>query len=80
MEKATFLAKLRTSGLLTGELKTKLRSIPILADKTDYFLDVVVLPTLPDDTTNLDKLLSVMEAYNDNLKKLAKMLRTKCYT
>jgi len=81
MDKAIFLAKLREFGLLSRDFKTKLKELPTSADKTDEFLDVIIIPKLPDDTTNLDKLLGVMEAYSDdNVKELAGEIRTKCYT
>jgi len=81
MDKAIFLGKLRASGLLSGDLKADLKSMSTSEDKADYFLDVVIIPTLPDDTTNLDKLLDVMEAYNDdNVKQLSGEIRAKCYT
>jgi len=82
MDQPIFLAKLREFGLMCSDLKTKLRSMPKLTEKADYFLDDVILPTLQDNTANLDKLLNVMEAYKDdeNLKKLAGEIRTKCYT
>jgi len=81
VNKSIFLSKLKASGLLSDDLKTKLKSIPASTDRAECFLDDVILSTLPDDTTNLDKLLSVMEAYKDeNLKKLAGEIRTKCYT
>ena len=81
VDKKNFLSKLKASDLLSDDLKTKLKSIPASTDRAECFLDDVILPTLPGDTTNLDKLLSVMEAYKDeNLKKLAGEIRTKCYT
>jgi len=81
MNKAIFLSKLKACGLLSDDLKTKLKSKPTLTDKAECFLDDAILSTLPDDTANLDKLLTVMEAYNnDDVKKLASELYTKCYT
>jgi len=81
VDKKIFLSKLKAFGLLSDDLKTKLKCIPASTDRAECFLDDVILPTLPDDTTNLDKLLSVMEASKDeNMKKLAGEIRTKCYT
>ena len=81
MNKAIFLSKLKASGLLSDDFMTKLKSIPLVKNKAECLLYDVILPTLPNDTTNLDKLLSVMEEYNnDDVKKLASELHIKCYT
>ena len=81
MNKAIFLSKLKQSGLLSDDFMAKLKSIPSVKDKAECLLYDVILPTLPDDTTSLDKLLGVMEAYyNDDVKKLASELCTRCYT
>jgi len=81
MNKTIFLSKLRASDLLSDDLRAEIRLIPKLEDKAERFLDDVILPSLPDDITNLEKLLSLMVAYRDDkVKKLAEEIRAKCYS
>lgn len=81
MNKAIFLSKLKGSGLLSDDVKAKIKSVPTLVDKAECFLDEVILPYLPDDPSNLDKLLSVMENYTDStLKNLAAEISKCLYT
>jgi len=78
MADVIFLAKMRSKGLLPGNIKGTLKSLPTPADKAAEFLDQVIEPSLQsNNVTQLKKLLSIMEDYgNDALKSLAKTIRS----
>jgi len=61
MDDAIFIAKLRSAGLLPGNLKAELKSLKTSADKADYFLDCVILPNISVTQTNFHKFIKVME-------------------
>ena len=76
MDDAIFIAKLRSAGLLPGNLKAEIKSLKTSADKADYFLDYVILPNLSVNQTNFHKFLKVMEeSGNDTLSTLAKDIK-----
>ena len=78
MDDAIFLAKIRSKGLLPGDIKATLKSLPTPAKQATEFLDQVIEPSLKnDDIIPLKKLLTVMEDSGiDVLKKLAKTIRS----
>ena len=71
MEDAIFIAKLHTAGLLPGDLKAMMQSpsLPTSAHKASYFIDKAILPDVADNSTNLNKLLTVMEKFNNDVVK-----------
>ena len=72
MQDAYFIAELKAAGLLPGDLKAKVQSLSTSACRADYFMDEVILPDVASNRTNLNKLLTVMEQFNnDVLKDLA---------
>ncbi|XP_065912961.1 uncharacterized protein [Dysidea avara] len=76
MDDAIFIAKLRSAGLLPGNLKAEIKSLKTSADKADYFLDYVILPNISVNQTNFHKFLKVMEeSGNDTLSTLAKDIK-----
>jgi len=76
MEDAHFVAKLHEVGLFSGDKKAKVESLPTRAEKVNHFMDYVIFPGLPNDRTNLDKLLKVMEKFNDDtLKNLSENIQ-----
>ena len=80
MNDALFRAKLFTNGLLPGDHKERVESLPSAtkADKASYFLDHVIKPSVTsDDGSGFDKLLNVMEdSDHQGVKELAKLIRT----
>lgn len=76
MEDTHFIAKLHTAGLFSGNKKAEVESLSTRAKKVNYFMDYVILPGLPNDRTNLGKLLKVMEKFNDDtLKNLSEQIQ-----
>ena len=71
MDNVMFRAKLYTAGLFPGDLWNIVESKPTPAEKAAHFL----LSGIQNDTDNFNKLLTIMEEYNDDrLKKLAELM------
>ena len=79
MDDALFRAKLFTNGLLPGDHKEHVESLPTKSDKASYFLDHVIKPSVTsDDGSSFNKLLNVMEdSDHQGVKRLAKLIRTR---
>jgi len=76
MDDAIFIAKLRSAGLLPGNLKAEIKSLKTSADKADYFLDCVILPSISIDQTTFHKFLKVMEESGyDTVSTLARHIK-----
>ena len=72
MNDAGFRAKLFSAGLLSGNLKSQIKSLPTSADKAECFLD----DGINNDSTSFQKLVAVMERYSiENVKKLANHIK-----
>jgi len=62
MNDSIFTAKLKTKGLLEGDISEQIETKATKADKAKYFLRNVIESGLDvDDTENFDKFLNVME-------------------
>ena len=74
---AIFIAKLYSSDLLPDDLKERVGSLQTEAEKTMYFMDHVIKPSVTsDDSSSFDKLLNVMESSNyPCVKELANQIR-----
>ena len=69
---AGFRSELFTAGLLPGNLKSEIKSKSTQAEKVEHFLDYGIM----NDSTNFHKLISVMEALNnDSVQKLAERMK-----
>ena len=77
MDDAVFVAELFKCGLLPGDLKHQIKAEKTLIDKATCFLDNKISRDISiDNSTSLNKLLTVMEkSDNDTLKDLAKQIR-----
>jgi len=77
MDDIIFVSELKAAGLLPGNLKAVIMSKSTSAEKADYLIDHVVLPSANDDTTSFQTLLDVMNA-NESIavKKLAKDIQS----
>ena len=72
MDDATFTAELWAAGLLHGNVKTRIKSLPTPAIKAEYFLTHVIFPNLHNDDTNFQRLLQVMKTSDhSSLNKIA---------
>ena len=61
MDDTHFITKLSGQQLLPGDTESKIKALPIQADKALYFLSHVIKPALDiDDTSDFEKLLSIM--------------------
>jgi len=79
MKDAKFSSQLVKKGLFSGNMKAKVKAQPTDADSAEYFLDnVIEKPLSNEDTEPFEKLLMVMEQFNNqSLKKLARNIRKK---
>jgi len=69
---AVFRLKLFTAGLLPGNLKTDIMSMPTPAEKAEHFLDCGI----KNEISKFQKLVSVMEGYGeDDVQKLARRIK-----
>ena len=69
---AMFRSELITAGLLPGNLKSEIKSMPTPAEKTEHFLDCGI----KNEVSQFQKLVSVMEGYSDdNVQKLARHIK-----
>ena len=77
MNDAIFIARLYSCDLLPGDLKERVESLRTEAEKTMYFMDHVIKPSVTsDDGSSFDKLLNVMESCNyPCVKELANHIR-----
>ena len=57
MDDECFIAKLFGNGLLPGDLKNEIKSLPTSAQKATKFLDRIIQPAI---TTNGDEMLNVL--------------------
>ena len=78
MDDSLFTAELFTCGLLSDNLKQKIKAKETRVDKATCFLDDKISPDVSVGySTSFNKLLDVMEdSGNDSLKKLAKEIKT----
>ena len=77
MNDVIFMAKLYSRGLLHGDLKEAIQSLPTSVNKSSYFLDNAIKPSLTyDDASGFDVLLNIMEdSEYESVKELAKLIR-----
>ena len=77
MNDVIFIAKLYSCDLLPDDLKERVESLRTEAEKTMYFMDHVIKPSVTsDDGSSFDKLLNVMESCNyPCVKELANQIR-----
>ena len=78
MDDTLFIAKLSAQHLLPGDTHAKVKAISSQSEKASYFLDHVIKPALDiDDTSDFEKLLSVMQdsGYN-HVKNLSCKIRS----
>ena len=78
MNDAIFIAKLYSCDLLPHDLKERVESLRTEAEKTMYFIDHMIKPSVTsDDGSSFDKLLNVMESCNGYpcVKELANQIR-----
>ena len=69
---AMFRSQLFTAGLLPGNLKNEIKSMPTPADKAEHFLD----SGIKNEISKIQKLVLVMEGYvDDNVQKLARRIK-----
>ena len=72
MNDALFRARLRSAGLFHGNLNKEIMSKPTAPEKAEHFLE----NGINNDTECFNKLLTIMNDYNNNhLKKLAEKIR-----
>ena len=78
MDDSLFIAELFACGLLPGDLKYQVEAKKTRIDKVTCFLDSKISRDISiDNSTSLNKLLTVMEqSDNDSLKDLAKQIKT----
>ena len=66
MDDAIFLAKIRSKGLLPGDIKATLKSLPTPAKQATEFLDQVIEPSLKnEDIIPLKKLAKTIRSALD---------------
>ena len=77
LEDPFFIAKLQGNGLLRhGNLVHVINSERTRANKVDVFLTTAIEPSVEyDERAELEKLLSVMERYDDCCQRLANRIR-----
>lgn len=77
LEDPFFIAELQGNGLLRhGNLVHVINSERTRASKVDVFLTTAIEPSVEcDETTELEKLLFVMERFNDSCRRLACQIR-----
>ena len=77
LEDPIFIAKLQEIGLLRdGDLVHVIHSKPTRKKKVEAFLMYAIEPSVEcDETTELEKLLFVMERFNDSCRRLACQIR-----
>ena len=78
MDDASFIEELYSHNLLSDEVKDLMKSQPAQVDMATTFLKHVIEPSVTSgDGSNFNKLLEIMEeSGHDNLKELAKQIRT----
>ena len=78
MNDVIFIAKLYSCDLLPDDLKEHVESLQTEAERTMYFIDNVIKPSVTSDngSSSFDKLLNVMESCNyPCVKELANQIR-----
>ena len=77
LEDPIFIARLQEEGLLRhGDLAHVTKTKRTRARKVDTFLTLAIEPSVMcDETTELEKLLLVMEGYDDSCERLAHKIR-----
>jgi len=69
---AMFRSQLFTAGLLPGNLKSEVKSMPTPADKAEHFLDCGI----KNEISKIQKLVLVMEGYvDDNVQQVARHIK-----
>ena len=79
MDDAIFTAQLFSHDLLPGDAKEQVEAKATRADKTTYFLDHMIKPSLANTFVgSFNKLLKVMEdSEYEDVKELAKLITTR---
>ena len=78
MDDATFIAELYKHGLLPGDLKELVSVQPSQRNKSTYFLDNAIKPSVTTDVgTSFSCLLTIMEnSEYENVKSLAEQIKS----